>query len=79
MRSIARFPLWLDGVACYGGAGALESDSERVCQCRLGEDIGKIDAEVNDATDYAEALPEPDPSETLTHVYATQEERAQWR
>src|SRR5207248_581594 len=39
----------------------------------------RIDGEVNDATDYAETLPEPDAADTLKHVYATAEERAQWR
>lgn len=45
----------------------------------LAEIKKRIDAEVNDSTDYAETLPEPDAAETLLHVYATPEERAQWR
>ncbi len=39
----------------------------------------RIDAEVNDATDWAETQPDPDEADTLKHVYATPEERAQWR
>jgi 2-oxoisovalerate dehydrogenase E1 component alpha subunit len=39
----------------------------------------RIDGEVNDATDFAEAAPEPDAADTLTHVYATPEERAKWQ
>jgi 2-oxoisovalerate dehydrogenase E1 component alpha subunit len=54
-------------------------DNKVVTEEELAEVKKKIDAEVNDATDYAEVLPEPDPGDTLTHVYATQEERAQWR
>lgn len=45
----------------------------------LAEIKKRIDAEVNDATDYAETQPEPPGSEVLDHVYATAEERAQWR
>jgi 2-oxoisovalerate dehydrogenase E1 component alpha subunit len=54
-------------------------DNKVATEEELAEVKKKIDAEVNDATDYAEGLPEPDPNDTLTHVYATQEERAQWR
>ena len=36
-------------------------------------------ATANDATDFAETQPEPDASETLMYVYATPEEKAQWR
>jgi 2-oxoisovalerate dehydrogenase E1 component alpha subunit len=47
------------------------------------EDLTKmkaeIDAQVNDATDYAETAPQPSAEDTLKHVYATEEERAQWR
>src|SRR5438874_6627546 len=45
----------------------------------LAEIKKRIDAEVNDATDYAETLPQPDPNDTLLHVYATPEERATWQ
>jgi len=39
----------------------------------------RIDAEVNDATDYAEVQPEPDADMATAHVLATPEERAQWQ
>jgi 2-oxoisovalerate dehydrogenase E1 component alpha subunit len=39
----------------------------------------KIDAEVNDATDYAEQAPAPVAEDLLKHVYATEEEVAEWR
>lgn len=45
----------------------------------LGEIKARIDAEVNDATDWAEVQPEPSAEDTLKHVYATPEERAQWQ
>jgi len=54
-------------------------DSGVATEDELAEVKKRIDAEVNDATDYAEARPEPDGADTLKHVYATAEERAQWR
>jgi 2-oxoisovalerate dehydrogenase E1 component alpha subunit len=45
----------------------------------LAEIKKRIDAEVNDATDYAEAQPVPDAADTLKHVYATPEEKVEWR
>ena len=45
----------------------------------LAEIKARIDREVNDATDFAEHQPEPDAADTLLHVYATSEERAQWQ
>ena len=54
-------------------------DSKVATEDELAEIKKRIDAEVNDATDYAETLPEPDANDTLTHVYATPEEKAQWR
>jgi 2-oxoisovalerate dehydrogenase E1 component alpha subunit len=54
-------------------------DNKVATEDELADIKKRIDAEVNDATDYAEALPSPDPAETLLHVYATPEERAQWR
>jgi 2-oxoisovalerate dehydrogenase E1 component alpha subunit len=45
----------------------------------LGEIKARIDREVNDATDYAETAPEPSADDTLKHVFASEEEKAQWR
>jgi 2-oxoisovalerate dehydrogenase E1 component alpha subunit len=45
----------------------------------LGEIKARIDREVNDATDYAEAQPEPAAEDAILHVYATAEERARWQ
>jgi 2-oxoisovalerate dehydrogenase E1 component alpha subunit len=39
----------------------------------------RIDAEVNDATDWAETQPVPSADDTLKHVFASTEERSQWR
>ena len=39
----------------------------------------RIAAEVNDATDFAEQAPNPSADDTLKHVYATEEEVAEWR
>jgi len=39
----------------------------------------RIEAEVNDATDYAEQAPAPVAEDLLKHVYATEEEVAEWR
>jgi len=50
-----------------------------VTEDELNEVKKRIDAEVNDATDYAEVQPEPDAADLLKHVYATPEEKAQWR
>jgi 2-oxoisovalerate dehydrogenase E1 component alpha subunit len=45
----------------------------------LAEIKKRIDAEVNDATDWAELQPDPVAEDAAKHVYATPEERAQWR
>jgi 2-oxoisovalerate dehydrogenase E1 component alpha subunit len=45
----------------------------------LNEIKARIDREVNDATDWAEGQPEPDPNEAILHVYADEEEKARWR
>lgn len=39
----------------------------------------RIDTEVNDATDWAETQPVPSGDDTFKHVFATPEEKAQWR
>jgi 2-oxoisovalerate dehydrogenase E1 component alpha subunit len=54
-------------------------ESNVATEDELAEIKKRIDAEVNDATDYAEAQPVPDAADTLMHVYATPEEKAQWR
>lgn len=45
----------------------------------LAEIKKRIDAEVNDATDWTELQPDPLESDAPYHVYATAEERAAWR
>ncbi|HEY0069332.1 MAG TPA: thiamine pyrophosphate-dependent dehydrogenase E1 component subunit alpha [Chloroflexia bacterium] len=45
----------------------------------LDEIKRRIDGEVNDATDWAETQPVPSADDTLKHVYASSEEKAQWR
>lgn len=39
----------------------------------------RIDGEVNDATDYAETLPDPLAEEASLYVYATPEDKAKWQ
>lgn len=45
----------------------------------LAEMKKKVDAEVNDATDWAETMPDPVADDATLHVYASAEERASWR
>jgi 2-oxoisovalerate dehydrogenase E1 component alpha subunit len=54
-------------------------DSGVASEQELQEIKARIDAEVNDATDYAEVAPQPVAEDATKHVYATEEERAQWR
>jgi 2-oxoisovalerate dehydrogenase E1 component alpha subunit len=54
-------------------------DSGVATEEELGEIKARIDNEVNDATDYAETAPQPVAEDAVKHVYATEEERAQWR
>ena len=54
-------------------------DSGAATEEELSEIKKRIDAEVNDATDWAETQPDPLAEEAVLHVYAAAEERASWR
>ena len=54
-------------------------DSGVATEEELNEIKQRIDGEVNDATDWAETQPVPSADDTLKHVYADPEEKAQWR
>ncbi|HYP41603.1 MAG TPA: thiamine pyrophosphate-dependent dehydrogenase E1 component subunit alpha [Chloroflexia bacterium] len=54
-------------------------DSGVATEEEIAEIKKRIDAEVNDATDWAEQQPEPRAEDAPFHVYATLEERAQWQ
>jgi 2-oxoisovalerate dehydrogenase E1 component alpha subunit len=54
-------------------------DSGVATEEEIAEIKKRIDAEVNDATDWAELQPEPRAEDAPLHVYATPEERAQWQ
>ncbi|MEA2575215.1 MAG: 2-oxoisovalerate dehydrogenase component alpha subunit [Chloroflexia bacterium] len=54
-------------------------DSGVATEEELGQIKQRIDGEVNDATDWAETQPVPSADDTLKHVFASPEEKAQWR
>jgi 2-oxoisovalerate dehydrogenase E1 component alpha subunit len=54
-------------------------DEKVASEAELDDIKKRIDSEVNDATDYAEAQPEPDGADVLKYLYATPEEKAEWR
>jgi 2-oxoisovalerate dehydrogenase E1 component alpha subunit len=54
-------------------------DSGVASEEEIGEIKARIDREVNDATDYAETVPDPLAEEATLYVYATPEEKARWQ
>jgi 2-oxoisovalerate dehydrogenase E1 component alpha subunit len=54
-------------------------DSGVASEEELGEIKARIDREVNDATDYAETVPDPLAEEATLYVYATPEEKERWQ
>jgi len=54
-------------------------DNGNATEEELVEMKKRIDAEVNDATDWAETMPDPVADDAVLHIYASAEERASWR